>query len=1019
VIRSNVESTSTTSGALQVVGGAGIGGNIFVGGNAVIRSGAVSTSTSTGALQVIGGVGISGNLCVGGNVLITSTTTSDDTSSGALIVSGHVRCQQKLYIGSNNPAGGGGDTAYLEYVNTSIAGTSDQTVLRLVTMNDTIGSASDNINLNPSGGVGIGKDNPAYKLDISGNLNIAGGNSNANFEGLTITTTANTLDNVGQQINFKCYRSAVTTTVPQASIQTIRENTLSNYSSSLGFSTYTTAETLTEKMRIKANGYVGINTTNPLYLLDISGDLRVGKDNNIWLGNENAFPSNKGKIFFCGNNNGNAYISSGPADGANADSYNLKIASWFGIGFAQLDTPGPAKIYFDTRLGKITATSADISGGPLNVTYPQYTTNSYPKSGCMLVDMSSSGLGGSLVIRNSSSRTTGKAASLAFNLSASSDTFNTDGLNNSNAEIRAYNEGIGTNATSLIFNQYNGTAQVETMKMLYNGNVGIGTSTPSNKLDVNGTVYIGDQFTNVLFSRPTDNSRYRIRMQTYYKGGGANDVSSPTGTLEIHPFGGTVLLHTSVDVLFNNPAKQYPSTFSSNVLITNDIYNFGNVSIGTTNATSSSSPTTGALTVTGGVGITGNLNAGKTTIGADGVKKLKIIGSISGTTLTVSDIYHEVCNIIQIGSSITGGSITNGTTIVSQLTGPSGGLGNYQLSVSNTNATPVTYTLDPNVDGFNGLYIVGGNNGGSQLRITCNGTGYAWYSTLQAYNIDNNNYPKSVLSYGSLCLNPHGGRVTIGKYTNASTSNYKLDVDGSMNLNGFLNINGTGKKIITSQDANGGIIISGLGYSGNTDALKPASGDFGLGIALNTGGLAEIDLIAIHNNNTGGFKFYDCNTNSTDNPTKTLLATLNSNDGLLVPYQITGASFNASSDYRIKLNVQSLMDKTIDDLNPIEYDLSGGRHDMGFLAHEVQEIFPFLVNGEKDGKEFQAINYNGFIALLVKEVQDLKKETKDLKKETKDLKKETKDLKKENQMLRDKNSDFENRLKIIENMLLK
>jgi flagellar biosynthesis chaperone FliJ len=49
---------------------------------------------------------------------------------------------------------------------------------------------------------------------------------------------------------------------------------------------------------------------------------------------------------------------------------------------------------------------------------------------------------------------------------------------------------------------------------------------------------------------------------------------------------------------------------------------------------------------------------------------------------------------------------------------------------------------------------------------------------------------------------------------------------------------------------------------------------------------------------------------------------------------------------------------------------------MGFLAHEVQEIFPFLVNGEKDGLSYQSVNYNGFIALLVKEIQDLKKRLK-------------------------------------------
>jgi hypothetical protein len=52
--------------------------------------------------------------------------------------------------------------------------------------------------------------------------------------------------------------------------------------------------------------------------------------------------------------------------------------------------------------------------------------------------------------------------------------------------------------------------------------------------------------------------------------------------------------------------------------------------------------------------------------------------------------------------------------------------------------------------------------------------------------------------------------------------------------------------------------------------------------------------------------------------------------------------------------------------------LKNGRHDMGFLAHEVQDVFPFLVSGEKDGQSIQSINYNGIIPVLVKEIQVLK-----------------------------------------------
>jgi len=96
--------------------------------------------------------------------------------------------------------------------------------------------------------------------------------------------------------------------------------------------------------------------------------------------------------------------------------------------------------------------------------------------------------------------------------------------------------------------------------------------------------------------------------------------------------------------------------------------------------------------------------------------------------------------------------------------------------------------------------------------------------------------------------------------------------------------------------------------------------------------------------------------------------------------QITGVSFNATSDYRMKQNAQPLLiTRSIDLLKPVEYDLSGGEHDMGFLAHEVQEVLPFLITGEKDGPGMQSMNYNGFIALIVKEVQDLKKENRELK----------------------------------------
>ena len=45
---------------------------------------------------------------------------------------------------------------------------------------------------------------------------------------------------------------------------------------------------------------------------------------------------------------------------------------------------------------------------------------------------------------------------------------------------------------------------------------------------------------------------------------------------------------------------------------------------------------------------------------------------------------------------------------------------------------------------------------------------------------------------------------------------------------------------------------------------------------------------------------------------------------------------------------------------------------MGFIAHELQEHYPFLVTGVKDGPETQSVNYIGLIGLLTKEIQQLK-----------------------------------------------
>jgi hypothetical protein len=96
---------------------------------------------------------------------------------------------------------------------------------------------------------------------------------------------------------------------------------------------------------------------------------------------------------------------------------------------------------------------------------------------------------------------------------------------------------------------------------------------------------------------------------------------------------------------------------------------------------------------------------------------------------------------------------------------------------------------------------------------------------------------------------------------------------------------------------------------------------------------------------------------------------------------VNGDAYN-SSDYRIKTNIQSLDNRySIDNIRPVSYlNVLSNTQSIGVIAHELQEHFPFLVNGEKDGQNYQSVNYNGIIGILIHEIQEMKKQIQEMKK---------------------------------------
>jgi hypothetical protein len=114
---------------------------------------------------------------------------------------------------------------------------------------------------------------------------------------------------------------------------------------------------------------------------------------------------------------------------------------------------------------------------------------------------------------------------------------------------------------------------------------------------------------------------------------------------------------------------------------------------------------------------------------------------------------------------------------------------------------------------------------------------------------------------------------------------------------------------------------------------------------------------------------------------------LSLNGNLYVDGTTTSTAFNALSDYRLKDNITNL-DGTyiIDNLRPVKYTFkSNNSQQLGFIAHEVQQYYPMLVEGEKDGPNHQSINMNGIIPLLVNDLKRSKERIDELENRMKNL----------------------------------
>jgi len=242
-------------------------------------------------------------------------------------------------------------------------------------------------------------------------------------------------------------------------------------------------------------------------------------------------------------------------------------------------------------------------------------------------------------------------------------------------------------------------------------------------------------------------------------------------------------------------------------------------------------------------------------------------------------------------------------------------------------------------------------------------------------------------------------------YNNTITPEYSIVMDGSNDglafVSGDPNDIGTLERMRISAagdiDITSGGVIKGMSYlelKNNGGAVptatspriySPASGT--LGFAMNGGEKIRIssagDLLINNTAGVGGAKlsvetsagargigFRDT---AGISGTKALILFSTTAEVGSISINSTSTGFNTSSDYRLKEDLQDFEGLDLVSKIPV-YDYKWKADDSrsyGVMAHELEEVLPQAVSGEKDAEEMQSVDYSKIVPLLVKSIQEL------------------------------------------------
>ena len=218
--------------------------------------------------------------------------------------------------------------------------------------------------------------------------------------------------------------------------------------------------------------------------------------------------------------------------------------------------------------------------------------------------------------------------------------------------------------------------------------------------------------------------------------------------------------------------------------------------------------------------------------------------------------------------------------------------------------------------------------------------------------------------------------------------NYKLKVDGAVSgTNVYANSSG-GSFVFGASTSEGDYIFRQSGthnMSFYTDANErmtiTSAGDVLIGKQSKdvTAIGVELDNVGVVRCTANDGSVMDLNRKGTDGN-----VVLIKNDNTIVgTISVSGSAtaYNTSSDYRLKEDLQDFAGLDMVSKIPV-YDFkwkTDESRSYGVMAHELQEVLPDAVSGDKDAEEMQGVDYSKIVPLLIKSIQELTAEIEQLK----------------------------------------